>query len=62
MGLYAQGMGFYERQTAEARSIDTDTVMRWNQFVHESQMNSNRLRQQRQTGARERNARLTDER
>ena len=50
------------RQTAEAGSIDTDTVMRWNQYVHESQMNSNRLRQQRQAGARERNTRLTDER
>jgi len=62
MGLYAQGMGFYERQTAEARSIDTDTVMRWNQFVHESQMNSNRLREQRQVNARERNTRLTGER
>ncbi len=61
MGLYAQGMGFYERQTAEARSIDTDTVMRWNQFVHESQMNSNCLRQQRLAGARDRNTRLTDE-
>jgi hypothetical protein len=62
MGLYAQGLGFYEEQTAKARSIDTDTVMRWNQFVHESQMNSNRLRQQRQAGARDRNTRLTDER
>jgi len=61
MGLYAQGLGFYEKQTAVARSIDTDTVMRWNQFVHESQMNSNRLRQQRLAGARDRNARLTDE-
>lgn len=62
MGLYAQGLGFYEKQTAEARSIDTDTVMRWNNFIHESQMNSNRLREQRQVNARERNTRLTDER
>jgi hypothetical protein len=61
MGLYAEGLGFYEKQTAEARSIDTDTVTRWNQFVHESQMNSNRLRQQRLAGARDRNTRLTDE-
>ena len=62
MGLYAQGLGFYEKQTAEARSIDTDTVMHWNNFIHESQMNSNRLREQRQVNARERNTRLTDER
>jgi len=62
MGMLAEGMGFYERQTAEARSIDTDTVMRWNNFIYESQMNSNRLREQRQVNARERNTRLTDER
>ncbi len=62
MGMLAEGMGFYERQTAEARSIDTDTVMRWNEYIHESQMNSNRLREQRQVNARERNTRLTDER
>ncbi len=62
MGLYAQGMGFYERQTAEARSIDTDTVMRWNEYVHEAQMNANRMRQERQVAARDRNTRLTDER
>src|SRR5208337_772046 len=62
MGMMAEGMGFYERQTAEARSIDTDTVMRWNNFIHESQMNSNRLRERRQASARERNTRLTDER
>ena len=61
-GSTRKGMGFYERQTAEARSIDTDTVMRWNEYVHESQMNSNRLREQRQVDARERNTRLTDER
>ena len=60
--MLAEGMGFYERQTAEARSIDTDTVMRWNNFIHESQMNSNRLREQRQVNARERTTRLTDER
>ncbi len=62
MGLYAEGMGFYERQTAEARSIDTDTVMRWNEYVHEAQQNANRMRAQRQAGARERTTRLNEER
>jgi len=61
MGMLAQGMGFYEKQTAEARSIDTDTVMRWNNFIYESQMNANRLRAQRLAGARERTTRLTDQ-
>ena len=37
MGLFLEGAGFYEKQTAEARSIDTDTVMRWNEYVHEAQ-------------------------
>jgi hypothetical protein len=62
MGLFAEGMGFYERQTAEARAIDTDTVMRWNEYVHEAQMNANRMRQEREIAARDRNTRLTEER
>ena len=39
----AMGMGYYNQQTAVANSINTDTVMRWNQYVYESQMNANRL-------------------
>jgi hypothetical protein len=62
MGLYAQGMGFYERQSAEARSIDTDTVMRWNEYVYEAQMNANRMYRERQIASRDRNTRLTEER
>jgi hypothetical protein len=43
LGAYAMGAGYYNQQTAIANSINTDTVMRWNQYVYESQMNANRL-------------------
>lgn len=45
LGAYAAGAGYYNQQTAVANSINTDTVMRWNQYVYESQMNANRLHQ-----------------
>ncbi|MGO9913329.1 MAG: hypothetical protein ACLQIB_01255, partial [Isosphaeraceae bacterium] len=45
LGAYAMGAGYYNRQTAVANSINTDTVMRWNQYVYEAQMNANRLHQ-----------------
>ncbi len=62
IGLFAEDTGFYERMTAEARSIDAATVMRWNQFMHESQMNANRVREQRQASTGESKTRLNDER
>ena len=43
LGVYAAGAGYYNQQTAVARSINTDTVMRWNEYVYESQMESNRI-------------------
>src|SRR5208283_4978782 len=43
LGAYAMGAGYYNQQTAVANSINADTVMRWNQFVYESQMNANRM-------------------
>ena len=43
LGAYAAGAGYYNQQTAVANSINTDTVMRWNNYVYESQMNANRL-------------------
>ena len=45
LGAYAMGAGYYNQQTAVANSINTDTVMRWNQYVYEAQMNANRLHQ-----------------
>jgi hypothetical protein len=43
LGAYAMGAGYYNRETAVANSINTDTVMRWNQYVYESQKEANRL-------------------
>jgi hypothetical protein len=43
LGVYAMGAGIYNQQTAVANSINTDTVMRWNQYVYESQKEANRL-------------------
>ncbi|MDX2036342.1 MAG: hypothetical protein SFX72_06800 [Isosphaeraceae bacterium] len=42
MGAYAAGAGVYNYQTAVARSINTDTVMRWNEYLFESQQETNR--------------------
>jgi hypothetical protein len=46
MGAYAAGAGYYNQQTAVARSINADTVMRWNQYVYESQQEANRIHHQ----------------
>jgi hypothetical protein len=41
LGYYAQGLGQYNEQTAIANSINTDTVMRWNEYMWESQTIAN---------------------
>ena len=58
MGAYAAGAGYYNQSTAVARSINADTVMRWNQYVYQSQMNANRIHAARL--ARDRNATIQD--
>jgi hypothetical protein len=60
MGVFAAGAGFYNKQTAIADSINTDTVMRWNEYMHEVQMNSGRILQKRREERRERNLNLSD--
>src|SRR5271166_1269500 len=60
MGSFLMGAGFYNEQTAVADSINTDTVMRWNEYVHEAQENLNRKRGQRTAQARERTTNLND--
>ncbi|MEO6810494.1 MAG: hypothetical protein ABI353_15370 [Isosphaeraceae bacterium] len=42
LGVFAMGAGVYNQRTAVANSINTDTVMRWNQYMHLSQMERNR--------------------
>jgi len=38
MGAYAAGAGYFNVQTAEARSINATTAMRYNQYMYESEM------------------------
>jgi hypothetical protein len=42
MGAFAEGAGYYNQQTAVARSINADTAMRFNQYMYESQQEANR--------------------
>jgi hypothetical protein len=42
LGYFNMGAGVYNRQTAIARSINTDTAMRWNQYVYLSQQEGTR--------------------
>jgi len=42
MGIYAMGQGSYNVNTAQARSINADTAMRWNQYWFQSQLQANR--------------------
>ncbi len=42
MGVFAAGAGAYNRSTAEARAINSDTVMQWNQYMYLSQQERNK--------------------
>ncbi len=39
MGAYAAGAGAYNEQTAQARSINADTAMRYNEYMYQSTLN-----------------------
>ena len=41
LGAFNMGRGAYNESTAVARSINTDTVMRWNQYAYLSQQEAN---------------------
>ncbi len=62
LGMFAKGAGVYNRETAEANAINKDTIIRWNQYVHEAQQNANRTRARRFAQERERNSALNAER
>ena len=47
LGAFAAGAGVYNQQTAVANAINADTVMRWNQFMFESQLEANRRARER---------------
>jgi len=42
LGYYEAGAGEFNQRTAVANSINADTVMRWNQYVWESQQEANK--------------------
>lgn len=42
LGAYNIGAGAYNEMTAQAASINTDTVIRWNQYLWNSQQEANR--------------------
>jgi len=42
LGMFNIGAGIYNEKTAIANSINTDTVMRWNQYVYEAQKEATR--------------------
>jgi hypothetical protein len=53
LGAFAAGAGVYNEQTAVARSINANTLMNWNQYMYDAQMNANHTnweRRQRQKG------------
>jgi hypothetical protein len=50
MGAYAEGAGFYNKATAIADSINLDTVIRFNEFIYQSNKEANRQYQARQAG------------
>ena len=47
LGAFAAGAGVYNQQTAVANAINADTVMRWNQFMFEAQIEANRRARER---------------
>jgi hypothetical protein len=50
VGVASFGMGVYNRQTAEANSINADTAMRVNEYVYACLMNENRMNAEHRAG------------
>jgi hypothetical protein len=42
-GIAAMGMGRYNLETSQAMSINSDTAMRWNQYMYNASVESNRI-------------------
>lgn len=62
LGMFNIGAGIYNEKTAIANSINTDTVMRWNQYVYESQKEATRQYYGRQDAELARNQKAFDDR
>ncbi|WP_422928768.1 hypothetical protein [Singulisphaera sp. PoT] len=56
LGAFAASAGQYNVQTAQARSINADTAMRWNQYVWESQQEANKRHYKRMVRAQDENS------
>ncbi len=50
LGYFNMGRGLYNLDTAQAASINTDTIQRWNQYVFQSQQEANKRYSARQKG------------
>jgi hypothetical protein len=48
MGVFAAGAGSYNVQTAQARSINANTAMQWNQYIYESTLEAGRINREKQ--------------
>ena len=46
LGYYNMGAGVYNEDTAVANAVNANTVMRWNRYLYQSQLESNRREQQ----------------
>ena len=47
LGYYAAGAGQYNVETAQARAIDANTAMRWNEYLWNSQLSHNKAERDR---------------
>jgi hypothetical protein len=61
MGEFARELGFYNKQTAVANAINAGTVMRFNEYLFQSQMEANRRMQRRREAAQEQNLKLRNQ-
>jgi hypothetical protein len=61
LGYYYTGAGLYNKNTAIADSIDADTMMRWNEYLHEATLEATRRTVARRRGNSERNRAMRDE-
>lgn len=48
MGVFAAGAGTYNLNTAQARSINANTAMQWNQYLYESTLEAGRINREKQ--------------
>jgi len=60
LGAYNVGAGVYNQDTAVANSINTDTVMKWNEYWYQSQVQANRRERQRLAQREKRDAAYAD--